>query len=477
MPVAALTRTLRPLALIGLLGGIATTTADTDLWGHLRFGLDILNSGHVAAGVDPYSFTQDHPFVYHEWLGGTIMAAAYRAGGVAGLVVLKALLATAIFALVWRTVRHARFAWRWAGMALAAYGTLTLILSLRPQIWTGLLLVVVCRLLTARSTSVVWALPPIFALWANLHGGWIVGGGVVAVWTLVGILQRSDARWHLAGAATLSLAATLLTPYGAGLWTFLIDTVRLGRDGITEWQPVWRAGWPIAALWMLTVVTVIVSLHRRWRSSLATTLILAGLAYSAAHVSRMNPLFVLVSLTLLAPAWPTDDAHEVAPGWPHAVLDAGSVMVVLATAAWLQLIPPCVSFRTDFGPDSEAAESLRGAHGRLVTSFNWGEYALWHFGPALKVSIDARRETLYTERTVNEQLAIADGNADGLRALARIAPDYVWLPSTSWKTEQWLRTHGYREDVRTARSFVAVRRGLPPLQRWQGTATGCFPGP
>lgn len=27
--------------------------ADPDLWGHVRFGLDILNMGHVADGLDP----------------------------------------------------------------------------------------------------------------------------------------------------------------------------------------------------------------------------------------------------------------------------------------------------------------------------------------------------------------------------------------------------------------------------------------
>ena len=42
------------------------TKADADLWGHVRFGRDILRGG-IHDG-DPYSFTSDIPWVNHEWL-------------------------------------------------------------------------------------------------------------------------------------------------------------------------------------------------------------------------------------------------------------------------------------------------------------------------------------------------------------------------------------------------------------------------
>jgi len=72
---------------------------------------------HVADGPDPYSFTQDRPFIYHEWLGGTIMALAYRLGGATGLAVLKALLVLSLVGMVWFTLRHKQPLWRWAGVS------------------------------------------------------------------------------------------------------------------------------------------------------------------------------------------------------------------------------------------------------------------------------------------------------------------------------------------------------------------------
>ena len=101
-----------------------------------------------------------------------------------------------------------------------------------------------------------------------------------------------------------------------------------------------------------------------------------------------------------------------------------------------------------------------------------------NFGPALKVSIDGRRETLYTAETVAEQQAIAQGKPEGLAALGRIAPEYVWLPTEAAATARWLPANGYRMEVQTPRSFIAVRRDLPPLPgRVADASSTCFPGP
>lgn len=480
----------RPAALVGGAVGLVLMFADPDLWGHVRFGLDILETGTVRQEVDPYSFTQDHPFTYHEWLGGVLMAAAYLAGGPPGLMVYKGLLAAAIFLAAWLAVRQQAFAWRWGAMALATWGTLPLTLTLRPQLWTGIGVFLVCRVLTARSPRALLALPPLFAVWANLHGGWIVGGGIVLVWTIASFLaqvrqpagQPGPAAPELgyrallaAGAA--SFAATLLNPYGIELWTFLLETVRLGRDRITEWQPPWTLRGPSMVALMATAAAIAASIGRHGRPGPQTLAVLVALGLAAARVSRLAPLFALASVALLSRHWHTTREAPTGRQRVRLLLDAGAVATVVAAGVWSDAIDPCITNRHSTAPDTIAAESLRGVRGRLVTSFNWGEYALWHFGPALKVSIDGRRESLYSERTINEQLAIADGDPAGFAVLARLNPDYVWLPASSRATADWLRANGYREDVTTDRSFIAVRSDLPPLRPWHGDSSGCFPGP
>src|SRR5262245_36060082 len=67
----------------------APTAADPDLWGHLRFGLDLLDSGRIVR-ADVYSYlTGDQPWINHEWLSEAIMAIAFRVGGASGLIAIK----------------------------------------------------------------------------------------------------------------------------------------------------------------------------------------------------------------------------------------------------------------------------------------------------------------------------------------------------------------------------------------------------
>ena len=59
-------RLLRVAIWCAFLVVISFTTADPDLWGHVRFGLDILRDANIHQ-VDAYSFASDRAWVNHEW--------------------------------------------------------------------------------------------------------------------------------------------------------------------------------------------------------------------------------------------------------------------------------------------------------------------------------------------------------------------------------------------------------------------------
>jgi hypothetical protein len=60
--------------LISVLAVLSTTSADPDLWGHVRFGDDIIAAGEIPE-YDSYSFTSDRPWVNHEWLAEVLFSA------------------------------------------------------------------------------------------------------------------------------------------------------------------------------------------------------------------------------------------------------------------------------------------------------------------------------------------------------------------------------------------------------------------
>src|SRR4029453_9195599 len=67
---------------------VARTRADVDLWGHLRFGLDIVQERSLEI-ADHYSFTSDRPWINHEWLSEIAIALAWQTAGTTGLIFLK----------------------------------------------------------------------------------------------------------------------------------------------------------------------------------------------------------------------------------------------------------------------------------------------------------------------------------------------------------------------------------------------------
>src|SRR5690606_14688422 len=74
----------------------------------------------------------------------------------------------------------------------------------------------------------------------------------------------------------------------------------------------------------------------------------------------------------------------------------------------------CIGTWTSTNAEPSVRASLAHAEeGRLVTFFDWGQYALWHFAPRLKVSMDGRRETVYSDARLAEHDAILLGRPEG----------------------------------------------------------------
>jgi hypothetical protein len=88
-----------------LLAAVTYTSTDPDLWGNVRFGLDILRDGNIPH-TDAYSFTTDREWVNHEWLAEVLIGNAFRAGGTVGLILLKVAAVGSMLLLLWLTLRR-----------------------------------------------------------------------------------------------------------------------------------------------------------------------------------------------------------------------------------------------------------------------------------------------------------------------------------------------------------------------------------
>ena len=175
---------------------------DPDLWWHLRAGRWMLD--HLAVpGGELFTYTaQGAPWTPHEWLAEVVFAGLAAAGG---LLLVAVVMAAVAWSGLWACALRARD--RGAG-GLAIAGALLLgaraaepVLGTRPQVATFALTawtLLVAERHLARGGRVRWLLPPLLALWANLHAGFLGGIAVLGVVVAVETLRT---RLRLAGAA------------------------------------------------------------------------------------------------------------------------------------------------------------------------------------------------------------------------------------------------------------------------------------
>ena len=476
--------TLAGAVLLVILALLGRTAADADLWGHLTFGRDILAAGRVHLH-DPYSFTSDLPWINHEWLAEVLMAGAWALGGVRGLVALKLALVAVAGAFMVRAWRPWRLSppWRDGLLFLAALGVWPLVATIRPQAFSvALFAALLYALERVRGGSVAWAVavPAIVAVWVNVHGGWVVGAGAIGAFTAASIVdpvftrRRRLAVLAMAGASAM---ATLVNPYGVGMLTFLAETVRPGRADVLEWQPITALPPVIFVLWLAPATMAAVGFWRdpRTRTPWAL-LVVIGLALGSVRVARLIGFFAVASGILAAPGAAGAATCRAEP--PTARPAYG----LAAASAWLLalvLVGGRISMDAPWTPEPGAARfvAARRLQGRLFTWFDYGEYAIWHFAPALTVSMDGRRETVYSDAVRDAHQRIYGNAPDALARLAAIAPDYIWLPRTAPVLPR-LADAGWHVLYRGPRSVILGRDEWPAVVDETPVPDGRgFPGP
>jgi len=462
----------------------AGTTGDPDLWGHVRFGQDMIAEGAIRL-PDTYSFTTDRGWVNHEWLAEIIMALAFGALGPAGLNLFRIAVIACVLTLVWRASRLVGDHLRALVVVACAIGIYMRAHPIRPQLFSLLLFALLLELLRRaerRQTlaPLAW-IPVLTAAWVNLHGGWIVGFGYFGLWSLMRSVEPdSRERVTLAGLLGLALGATLVNPYGWGMWKFLAGTVRIDRPMIGDWQPLFSLP-PLLWISWLTAAGLLALASQRARSRADWMAIgsAAMLGVMALRVSRLDAFFALAAVFSTI-AVLSRCGISVADLQPVRRSHAFSVAFAIAAAGVaFALVPRVATVRVPdhLMPDADVAAYAREQKltGRVLTWFDWGEYVIWHFGPDLQVSIDGRRETVYSGDVVDAHMRFYTSTSDGWRYPDAINADYVWIPS-HLPVVRDLEVHGWRTLCKGTQSTLLGReQNRPPCAQQTRTSEREFP--
>ncbi len=225
-----------------ILPALAAGISTVDLAYHLRAGGELLDTGRIPM-ADTYTFTLDGaPWLNQQWGAQGILAAVFRLGGWTGLAVLRAVLTSVLAAIVLTACRRQGLdVRRSAVLTLAAFVLSAVALSLRPQLFGMVLFGLVLLLVVERRRHprLLWLVPPIVLVWANLHGSFFLGPAVVGFAWLVDLAERRAGSSRVLAVALLAALAACVTPYGPAVWLYAagLSTNPIITEGVTEWQP------------------------------------------------------------------------------------------------------------------------------------------------------------------------------------------------------------------------------------------------
>ena len=467
---AASTQTIRHLFLLAVLLWCAIPlspqSADSDFWGHARYGWDTWHRG--LARQSTYAYTSvGHTWINHENLSELIMAWGAYAVGPTSLLVIKCVLGVAVLAMgVARAGRSVHPLTMGAICVLVALN-LSFYWGLRPHVFTFIFFAALIALVEwcfdgwaghwnlawpKRKSDVarpklrfhrlhaLWLAAVLLAVWANTHGGFLAGVAVfvallscraIEVLMVDGVKSWPTAL-YLVVLAGIGALGTLVNPYGMDLHLWLVDSLSVPRPEIQEWHPPAWLDASSSKLWVMVGLMVWgLTASKRPRDA-TRLLVLALVGYEALKHQRHLP-FVAILFLFWMPGHIQSAIDRVVGEPSNRSPDRSTSRSVVRFAA-VGLILLCTLFAYRVGTrfsgvpisnheypvDALQFMSDQSLTGRLVVEGHWAQYALGVMGaygpndPGIRVAFDGRFRTCYPQQVVDMyfDFFVGDGGPD-----------------------------------------------------------------
>lgn len=391
---------------------------DPDFFWHLKTGEWIWEQRSLPAS-DPFSFTGNaistttaRLTLTSYWASQLLLHFVHTLGGFNGIVLLRMIIGAALLTVVWK---------RRSGDALVNAALLLVFAVVflerypveRPQVLSFLFFGVLLGLLNNLKEQVdgyrgLILVVLLMLVWANLHGGFILGQAAIVVYLAAEGLKfahgslrpiKREAYRALLVAGAAGLAVSFVNP----------NTYHVLAEALSTGPPAGSHGLAIAEY--LSIIDALKRFHdytkfvdltlmllvaasiifRPGRIDLAEAILAVGTGYFAFRYVRYAPVFFIAALPMVG--------RFLSQGtwvrWTRAVAIAGALVLVsfyatderhgierLRTGVWVD--------PADYPVAAADFIIASGIRGNLYNYYRWGGYLIWRLAPDRKVFADGR---------------------------------------------------------------------------------------
>jgi hypothetical protein len=384
----------------------------TDLWGHLAYGRVIVTERALPLTEPLMPLSRGVHFTDLAWLSEVLSYLAFQWKGVAAIRFLYATSITACLGvLAYRTATNTRSVLA-AVLAVVACTWLEWqqFLIVRPQLAALVCFTCLFALVTAKrpGRAGFFVMPVLFALWANLHGSFVVGFVVIAGFAAgraVDLLRKRangttvcrDTRFRqlllLLGLAGLG---TLLNPYGWGIFRVAWQTAgNPNFADLVEWKPLTLEMRQGQAAFAVSLALIVAYWRTPRRIASAEFILLVSLGLSALRTSRMIVWWAPVAAYYLAvqcgAIWRryrhhrllmrTDYLDRTGLAWTLASVLTVGVVALCSPLGQAMLLgkesPASKSYSSQTPLGATAYLNAHPPQGQIFNTYEWGDYLLW----------------------------------------------------------------------------------------------------
>jgi tetratricopeptide (TPR) repeat protein len=392
---------------------------DPDAWLHLSHGKLLWEEKALPKNEAFIYPNAENPHLYTSWLFGLVCYASYLILGQYGPSLLKAVLVSIAFLILFRdSIRPYR---NHALAAIVLTGAVFISQQrfvLRPDILLMSFLPLSIFCLNAylyENKKYIYALPLVHLLWANCHSSinlmivpfvaFIAGGILQQQLSKRGIGTRdapSPSQLKVIAVVFIaSIASSLINPNFTGLYLFGYDILSIAwwKDEVVELLP--PSGTILILLWIIIgIIALSFILNRKQLSTIHLLTVIPFLV--PPFTSRR---FILILIVIGAPIvirnfsafLKSNDRNRLFRGKTATAITAACIILYFTLA--LAKVEPFAEKNRDFGFGFDYSLMPKGAveymdskdiQGRVLNTFHFGQYIIWTGYPKRTVFIDGR---------------------------------------------------------------------------------------